>query len=164
MVKYWQLFSGFCLVVAVLTLAMDTIWAFTIPGSASSKEQTFFLSSTQRSLKVFADSAKKTENSESSNTPKRLVSDSCITEPLNKEPRSVTVITRDQIEQQMVLTRDLNQILKRLVPSYRFAHLRGSHPAVLIDGAPSFTNLRIIAPSAIERIEVIPQASDRCPY
>ncbi len=123
--KYWQLFSGFCLVVAVLTLAMDTIWAFTTPGSASSKEQTFFLSSTQRSLKVFADSAKKTENLESSNTPKSLASDSCITEPLNKEPRSVTVITRDQIEQQMVLTRDLNQILKRLVPALQICSFAG---------------------------------------
>ena len=54
--------------------------------------------------------------------------------------------------------------LTRTDVSYRFAHLRGSHPAVLIDGAPSFTNLRIIAPSAMQQIEVMPQAGDRCLY
>lgn len=86
---------------------------------------------------------------------------SCMTEPLDKQPRSVTIITRSQIEQQAILTRDLNQILNRVVPGYKFSRLRGSRPTVLIDGVP-LARLRTIDPSIIERVEVIPQQSDRC--
>ncbi len=87
---------------------------------------------------------------------------SCITESLDKQPRSVTIVTQSQIEQQAVLSRDLNQILNRLVPSYGFSsRLRASRPTVLIDGAP-LARLRGIDPSIIERVEVLPQGSDRC--
>ena len=86
---------------------------------------------------------------------------SCIT-ALDKQPRSVTIVTRSQIEQQAVLSRDLNQILNRLVPSYEFSsRLRASRPTVLIDGAP-LARLRGIDPSIIQRVEVLPQGSDRC--
>ena len=87
---------------------------------------------------------------------------SCITESLDKQPRSVTIVTRSQIEQQAVLSRDLNQILNRLVPSYGFSsRLRASRPTVLIDGAP-LARLRGIDPSIIERVEVLPHRSDLC--
>ncbi|HEY9778877.1 MAG TPA: Plug domain-containing protein [Leptolyngbyaceae cyanobacterium] len=88
---------------------------------------------------------------------------SCITGFFDKQPRSVTIVTRSQIEQQAVLSRDLNQILNRLVPSYGFSsRLRASRPTVLIDGAP-VARLRGINPSIIERVEVLPHRSDRCP-
>lgn len=98
-------------------------------------------------------------------------SQSCIGQPLDKVPRSVTIITREEILQQTAGTRNLNQILFRRVPGYRAAtgshragriSLRGRQPAVLLDGVPVAMNPNSIDPSSVERIEVIPQASDRC--
>jgi iron complex outermembrane receptor protein len=91
-------------------------------------------------------------------------------EELTNVPRSVTVITREEIEQQATLTRNLSDILGQLVPglgpptqstSTITQTLRGREPAILIDGVPQltnrrfFTDLRTIDPSAIERIEVV---------
>lgn len=96
---------------------------------------------------------------------------SCITEPFNKVPRSVTVITRAQIQQQTALTRDMNQILYRLVPGFGFSArntrfsrsaLRGKQSAVFVDGVPLSTDTRSIEPASIERIEVIPNPNNRC--
>jgi iron complex outermembrane receptor protein len=87
-------------------------------------------------------------------------------------PRSVTVITREQIEAQTALSRDLQDILGQTVPglgpSTQTANifgqtLRGRRPLVLIDGVPIRSNLstvqardlRSIDPSVIERIEVV---------
>jgi iron complex outermembrane receptor protein len=87
-------------------------------------------------------------------------------------PRSVTVITREEIEQQATATRDLQDILAQTVPGYgppteraftdTTASLRGRAPLVLIDGVPQNTNsgnagrqLRTIDPASIERIEVV---------
>jgi iron complex outermembrane recepter protein len=87
-------------------------------------------------------------------------------------PRSVTVITREEIEQQGAVTRDLQDILANTVPGYgppsgrAFSDataLRGRNPLILIDGVPQTTNassffgreLRTIDPSAVERIEVV---------
>jgi len=85
-------------------------------------------------------------------------------------PRSVTVIRREEIEQQTQLTRNLQDILGRLVPglapptqsSSNFGQsLRGRNVLVLIDGVPqstsrnAFRDLRTIDPAAIERIEVV---------
>ncbi|MEO0540139.1 MAG: TonB-dependent receptor [Cyanobacteria bacterium P01_A01_bin.105] len=85
--------------------------------------------------------------------------------------RSVTVIDREQIEQQSILSPDLGDILGNLVPGFgppnqlrttRGQTLRGREAAVLIDGVPLSTNFRVnrqelrtIDPSAIERVEVI---------
>jgi iron complex outermembrane receptor protein len=91
-------------------------------------------------------------------------------EELTDIPRSITVITREEIEQQATLSRNLSDILGRLVPglgpptqssSTITQTLRGREPAILIDGVPQltnrrfFTDLRSIDPSAIERIEVV---------
>lgn len=85
-------------------------------------------------------------------------------------PRSVTVIEREQIEQQTQVSRGLGDILGQLVPGLapttgsasQFGQaLRGRNILVLIDGVPQTTNrnafrdLQTIDPSAIERIEVI---------
>jgi iron complex outermembrane receptor protein len=87
-------------------------------------------------------------------------------------PRSVTVVTREQIEEQTNLTTNLADILGQTVPglgpptqSYNnfLQSLRGRDVQVLIDGVPISTNqntagatpLRSVAPSAIERIEVV---------
>lgn len=85
-------------------------------------------------------------------------------------PRSVTVIEREQIEQQTQVSRGLGDILGQLVPGLapstgtpsNFGQsLRGRNILVLIDGVPQTTNrnafrdLQTIDPSAIERIEVI---------
>ena len=85
-------------------------------------------------------------------------------------PRSVTVITREQIEEQTSVSRDISEILGQLVPGLgpptqslsNFGQiLRGRPISVLIDGIPQstnrnvFRNLQTIDPSAIERIEVL---------
>ncbi|MBW4678518.1 MAG: TonB-dependent receptor [Microcoleus vaginatus WJT46-NPBG5] len=93
-------------------------------------------------------------------------------EEVEDVPRSVTVIEREQIEEQATFSRNLPDILGQTVPglgapnqSYRSfgQSLRGRRPLVLIDGVPVSTNLstayvtelRSIDPSAIERVEVI---------
>jgi len=93
-------------------------------------------------------------------------------EELQNLPRAVTVITRQQIEQQAAVTRDVQEILGQLVPGLgppgqvqtNFGQsLRGRRPFVLVDGVPISSNnatafardLRSIAPNAIERIEVV---------
>jgi iron complex outermembrane receptor protein len=87
-------------------------------------------------------------------------------------PRSVTVITREEIEEQSAVTRDLQDILANTVPGYgppsgrafsNSTSLRGRNPLILIDGVPQTTNasnffgrdLRTIDPSVVERIEVV---------
>lgn len=96
-------------------------------------------------------------------------------ETIENISRSVTVIDRDQIEQQAEIStsRNLADILPKLVPGFGVSTqspilnsssgLRGRFPQVLIDGVPiksnAFTSqardLRTIDPSAIERIEVV---------
>ncbi|CAN5775500.1 TonB-dependent siderophore receptor [soil metagenome] len=85
-------------------------------------------------------------------------------------PRSVTVITQEEIQQQTSLSRDLNDVLGALVPglapssdrAFTAASLRGRDAAILIDGVPQNVNsrdfdreLRTLDPSVIERIEVV---------
>ncbi len=91
-------------------------------------------------------------------------------EELTDVPRSVTVIDREQIEEQAQSTRDLGNILGKLVPGLapptqtnsNFGQsLRGRNVLVLIDGVPQSTSRNVfrdfstIDPSAVERIEVL---------
>jgi iron complex outermembrane receptor protein len=84
--------------------------------------------------------------------------------------RSVTVIDREEIQQQATLTENLGDILGQLVPGFgpptsstltNAQTLRGRQPQILVDGVPLRSNsannvqLRFIAPSSIERIEVV---------
>jgi iron complex outermembrane receptor protein len=93
-------------------------------------------------------------------------------EEVEDVPRSVTVITREEIEQQTNVTRNLGDILGRIVPGFeppnstnRPNSLRGRPPAILIDGVRQQSNdsfsplLSFITPDAIERIEVVPGPS-----
>jgi iron complex outermembrane receptor protein len=87
-------------------------------------------------------------------------------------PRSVTVVTREQIEEQSQLNTDIGDILGQTVPGFNppsfdislgsFRSLRGRDPQILIDGVPITSNFsagaspfRSIAPGAIEQIEVV---------
>ncbi|MBE9075838.1 TonB-dependent receptor [Romeria aff. gracilis LEGE 07310] len=92
-------------------------------------------------------------------------------EEIQDVPRSVTVVTREQIEEQTNLNTNLPDILGQTVPgfnppSFNFnsggERLRGRDPQVLIDGVPVSTNFnalssyfRSIPPGAIEQIEVV---------
>jgi iron complex outermembrane receptor protein len=91
-------------------------------------------------------------------------------EPLANVPRTVTIIKREQLQQQTGFTENLPDVLGRLVPglspptqqnSTRGLTLRGRQALILIDGIPQnpnsgfATELNTIAPSAIERIEVV---------
>ncbi len=91
-------------------------------------------------------------------------------EKLQDVPRSLTIINREQIEEQAQSTRDLGNILGKLVPglspptqsSSSFGQtLRGRNVLVLIDGVPQSTSRNVfrdfstIDPSAVERIEVL---------
>ncbi|WP_165855735.1 TonB-dependent receptor [Marinobacter sp. JSM 1782161] len=90
-------------------------------------------------------------------------------------PQKVTVITREQIEQQLAITNDPGQVLSNLIPSYSPSRqklsnagetFRGRSALFLIDGVPQTNPLRdsardsyTIDLSMVERIEVIHGAS-----
>lgn len=90
-------------------------------------------------------------------------------------PQKVTVITREQIEQQLAITEDPGQVLSNLIPSYSPGRqklsnagetFRGRDALFLIDGVPQSNPLRdsardsyTIDLSMVERIEVIHGAS-----
>lgn len=91
--------------------------------------------------------------------------------PVSELSRSVTVVTEEEIRQQARLDRNLGSILAKTVPGLgpsteaatNFGQsMRGRNYLVLIDGIPQSTPLRdgfrdlsTIAPSSIERIEVV---------
>lgn len=84
-------------------------------------------------------------------------------------PRTVTVIDREEIEEQAKGTNSLQDILNYTVPGYgapdytdRFnANLRGRTPQILVDGVPlgsnisNITGLTSLDPNTVERIEVV---------
>ncbi|HAB04670.1 MAG TPA: TonB-dependent receptor, partial [Alcanivorax sp.] len=90
-------------------------------------------------------------------------------------PQKITVINRDEIEQQMAITNDQAQVLSNLIPSYSPSRqkltnsgetFRGRDPLFLIDGIPQSNPLRdgsrdgyTIDLAMVERIEVIHGAS-----
>lgn len=92
-----------------------------------------------------------------------------------KTPQKITVIDREQIEQQLAITGDHGAILSNLIPSYSPSRqkmssagetFRGRSALILIDGVPQSTPLRdsqrdgyVIDLSMVERIEVIHGAS-----
>ncbi len=94
---------------------------------------------------------------------------------VGKTPQKITVITREQIEQQLAITSDHGQVLSNLIPSYSPSRqklsnagetFRGRAALVMIDGVPQSTPLRAggrdgytIDLSMVERIEVIHGAS-----
>nr|WP_240724774.1 TonB-dependent receptor [Halomonas niordiana] len=92
-----------------------------------------------------------------------------------ESPQKVTIITREQIEQQLAITQDPGQVLSNLIPSYSPSRqklsnagetFRGRSPLFMIDGVPQSNPLRdssrdsyTIDLSMVERIEVIHGAS-----
>jgi iron complex outermembrane receptor protein len=91
-------------------------------------------------------------------------------EETRKVPRSVTVINREEIEDQATFTSNIGDILGKTVPGFGPPNglvttlrqsMRGRDFSVLIDGVPQSTNreflvdLDTIGPSNIEKIEVV---------
>ena len=89
-------------------------------------------------------------------------------------PRSVRVIEREDLQQQLVLSNNLSDALGKLIPGFsppplqsstRGFTLRGRNALVLVDGVPQNANgpgvdaFDTIAPDSIERVEVVPGAS-----
>ncbi|MCK0768568.1 TonB-dependent receptor [Chromohalobacter canadensis] len=93
----------------------------------------------------------------------------------DETPQKVTIITREQIEQQLAITQDPSQVLSNLIPSYSPSRqklnntgetFRGRSALFMIDGVPQSNPLRdggrdsyTIDLSMVERIEVIYGAS-----
>lgn len=93
----------------------------------------------------------------------------------DETPRRTTIITREQIEQQLAITQDPGAVLGQLIPSYSPSRqklsnagetFRGRSPLFMIDGVPQSNPLRdggrdsyTIDLSMVERIEVIHGAS-----
>lgn len=93
----------------------------------------------------------------------------------NQMPQKTTIISREQIEQQLAISNDPGQVLANLIPSYSPSRqklsnagetFRGRSPLFLIDGVPQSNPLRdsardsyTIDLSMVERIEVIHGAS-----
>lgn len=91
--------------------------------------------------------------------------------PLSAIPGSVTVITREQIREQLDLTSNPSRVLSKLVPGYSVSsgsisnaseNFRGRNVLVMVDGVPRNTPLRDVARIVsmidlrnVERIEVI---------
>ncbi|MEM7061930.1 MAG: TonB-dependent receptor [Cyanobacteria bacterium P01_B01_bin.77] len=95
-------------------------------------------------------------------------------EEITNVPRSVRVVDREDLQQQLVLSNNLIDALGKLVPGFsppplqsatRGFTLRGRNALVLIDGVPQNANgpgvdaFDTIAPDSIERVEVVPGAS-----
>lgn len=93
---------------------------------------------------------------------------------INTVPQTVTIIKREQIEQQAAGGGGLGDVLGKLVPGFGVGrespstfgqNFRGRNISVLIDGVPQSTNrngarvLTLIDTGAIERVEVIHGAS-----
>ncbi|EIK54663.1 Fe transport outer membrane receptor protein [Stutzerimonas stutzeri TS44] len=94
---------------------------------------------------------------------------------VGKTPQKITMISREQIEQQLAITSDHSAVLSNLIPSYSPSRqkmtsagetFRGRSVLILIDGIPQSTPLRdsqrdgyVIDLSMVERIEVIHGAS-----
>lgn len=94
---------------------------------------------------------------------------------VNETPQKTTIITREEIEQQLAITSDPGQVLSNLIPSYSPGRqklsnagesFRGRSPLFLVDGVPQTNPLRdsardsyTIDLSMVERIEVIHGAS-----
>ena len=94
---------------------------------------------------------------------------------LDETPSSVTVIDRKEIEQQMVVHREMNDILAQEVPGMAQStrsgsnfgqNLRGRPTLVMMDGVPQSTplrdgerDLRTLDPSIVERVEVVKGAN-----
>ncbi|WP_404376646.1 TonB-dependent receptor [Vreelandella aquamarina] len=90
-------------------------------------------------------------------------------------PQKITVISREQIEQQLAITSDRGQILNALIPGYSPSRqkltnsgetFRGRSPLFMVDGIPQSNPLRdgardsyTIDLAMVERIEVIHGAS-----
>ncbi|MGQ7247821.1 TonB-dependent receptor [Halomonas sp. V046] len=90
-------------------------------------------------------------------------------------PQKITIISQEDIEQQLSITQDQSQVLSNLIPSYSPSRqkisnsgesLRGREPLFMIDGVPQSNPLRdsqrdsyTIDLSMVERIEVIHGAS-----
>jgi len=98
---------------------------------------------------------------------------SCLTEPVNSTPRSVTIVDREQIQRQAAFNGNLSRILVNSVPGLSpFPNsdraglsLRGRRVSILIDGVPvEAGNLALLGlnPDIVERIEVIPGPNFRC--
>jgi len=92
-----------------------------------------------------------------------------------ESPQKITVITQEEIEQQLSISEDPGQVLSSLIPSYSPSRqklsnagetFRGRSPLFLIDGVPQSNPLRDSARDSytidlamVERIEVIHGAS-----
>lgn len=86
-------------------------------------------------------------------------------------PNTITVITAEDLQQQLTFTNDLSVVLANLVPAFAPGRqkltsfgesLRGRQPLYLVDGVPQSTPLRdgsrdahTLDPAFIERVEII---------
>lgn len=120
---------------------------------------------------AFASPAGAQSDTASSTLDTLVVSGTRTDTPVSEIARSVTVVDREQIEEQTRISRNLGDVLANTVPGLapsteavtNFGQtLRGRNFLVLVDGIPQSTPLRdasrdlnTIAPSSIERIEVV---------
>ena len=110
------------------------------------------------------------EEEEEEDTLRIVVTATRTEESVLDVPRSVTVIDREEIQQQRQLTSNLPDILGQLVPGLgpptlqnrtRNLSLRGRTALILIDGVPQnpnsgfATELNTIDPDLVERIEIV---------
>ncbi|MEE3650176.1 MULTISPECIES: TonB-dependent receptor [unclassified Brenneria] len=112
-----------------------------------------------------------TANNADNNGDEMVVSASRSNIQQEKSPQVVTVITKEEIEQQMLISSDSSQVLSNLLPSFSPSRqkmsgsgetFRGRAALVMIDGIPQSNPLRptgremhTIDFSMVERIEVI---------
>ncbi|MDP2559707.1 TonB-dependent receptor [Psychrobium sp. 1_MG-2023] len=109
------------------------------------------------------------------NVERIIVTGSRVVESIDEVPATVTVVSRQQIENELTVNSELQNILANRVPglaattgssSNSSQTLRGRAPLIMIDGVPQSTPLRngalgvrSIDAAAIERIEVIKGAT-----
>ncbi|WP_139685017.1 TonB-dependent receptor [Vibrio tasmaniensis] len=127
------------------------------------------------SLLILAVQAPLTLAAQTSEIETMVIESSRIDISKKDSPQSVTIITREQIEQQLSISTDSSQVLSNLLPGYALntqklnnssQTFRGRDVLYMVDGVPQSNSLRkgsraahTIDLSMVERIEVIKGAS-----
>ncbi|RCK27812.1 TonB-dependent receptor [Thalassospira lucentensis MCCC 1A00383 = DSM 14000] len=144
---------------------------FAISCSFLFVQQAFAQTQTEQPKVESEESIENEQSADETMTVPVVISASRTNSDVKSSPQKVTIITREEIEQQLAITTDSSKVLANLLPAYTPAReklsgsgetFRGRTPLFMIDGVPQSNPLRptgraahTIDFSMVERIEVI---------
>lgn len=144
---------------------------FAISCSFLFAHQAFAQTQTEQQKVESEESIEEQQSADETTTAPLVISSSRTNSDVKSSPQKITVITKEEIEQQLAITTDSSKALANLLPAYTPARekltgsgetFRGRTPLFMIDGVPQSNPLRPTGRSAhtidlamVERIEVI---------